>query len=185
MPCSRIDAAKSAIFSASNTVRGWYGFVSTCSIGTTTESPSRGPRSVGSADWAVLCCGMSAERPFPRPRFCMLEHLLGDGLIGRGAQRTGIVQRDGLSVARGFGQSDVSWDGGPRHELLEMGAYLFSHLPRDPGPVIEHRQNDLRNLQLRIEMRLYELDSVDKLAHALQRIVLRLDRNEERLRRYE
>src|SRR5437773_11691388 len=112
-----------------------------------------------------------ALRPLPsalRVTLVMVDDLLGQLQITFCSTRLNVVQNDGLSVAGGLGQTDVS-----RNDRLEdLGAkkiaQVLSHLAAEMGAFIKHRQQNSLHRQMRLQMATDVNQGIDQLRDPVQ-----------------
>src|SRR5579872_6071773 len=169
MPCSRTDWTNSASFSGSKTWRGWYGFGRIWSIRTSRTLAASPSASVSA---------ISAPRPLPNPLLSMLQYLLCDVAIGDGPARARVVDRYGQPVARRFGEAHIARHDRARYLLPENLLDLRHDLLRQPHPIVIHRQDHQADLQVGVQVPLYQVDRPHQLAHTLQGVVFTLDRDD-------
>src|SRR5688572_1933578 len=112
MPLSLSDAASSSRRPASMAERGWKGFGSRRSTGTS-WAPSAGALG-GSGS------GRSAESPFPSAFLFMSHHFLGQLQVGLGPAGADVVEEDRLSEARRLAQAHAARDGRLEDLVLEV-----------------------------------------------------------------
>ena len=63
-----------------------------------------------------------------------------------------------------------------------MAPHLVGHLVGQLGPAVVHGEQDRRDPQRRVQVRLHQLDVAEQLAEPLQRVVLALDRDQHLVR---
>src|SRR5512146_3332090 len=100
------------------TVRGWKGFGSRLSTGTSVSDADGG----GGSD-----PGRSADSPLPSAFLFMSHQLLGELQIGLRPARPDVVEKDRLAEARRLAELDVPRNRGGEDLLLEVLAYLPHH----------------------------------------------------------
>src|SRR3989304_2634638 len=132
--------------------------------------------------------GMSAPRPFPSPLrrgslgWCGLSDMSNDLLrkrsIGLSAPRSRVVRDDGLSEARGLGETDVSRDDRLKHTVWKVSPDLRGDLLGEVRPGVEHRQYYTADAQLGVQFPSEQIDRLQELRQPLERVVLALDRDE-------
>src|SRR5262249_30013837 len=118
------------------------------------------------------------------------RHMMGNDLLRQPdvrlrALRSRIVLQRRLAVARCFGQPDV-----PRHrrrtQLLSEVSFQFRrHLLCQVRALVKHREHYALDLKRRIQPRAYPLYGVQQLTDALEREVLRLHWNQDRIGRHQ
>src|SRR5262245_26484677 len=111
MPLSRMEAARACSAAASSFSRGWKGFASSRSTGT---SVARAPGGASSGS------GRRAESPLPSAFLFMPHHLLGQVQVGLGSLRPYVIEQYGFAEARGLGQPHAARDDGAEHLVLEV-----------------------------------------------------------------
>ena len=77
-------------------------------------------------------------------------------------------------MRRRFAEADVTGDDGIEDQVTEVAFYLFVHLVAQTQTVVEHRQEEALNAQLRVEFGLDDLDGVEQFSDTLQREELTL-----------
>ena len=109
---------------------------------------------------------------------CSLDGDLARGLeVGQRTRRTGIVGHHRLAVRRRLRDPHRARDRGLEHLVAEVLAHLVGHAGGEPGPGVVHRDQDRGDVQALVQVRADHLDGLEQLAEALQRVVLRLDRD--------
>ena len=103
-------------------------------------------------------------------------------LVGLGALRIGPVEGDRQAVARCLRQPDAAGDDRLEHGVVEVMLHLGRDLARQVRPGVEHREQHARDLELGMEMVADQVHRREELRQALERVVLALDRDEDRVR---
>src|ERR1041384_434458 len=213
IPFSLIDSFNSSSAWASKSARGWKGLGRMREISIWFREPAAGPAVAPSAPRPAACdsgAGRSspqggrirAERAFPRP--CLVLDLsIGPWLsvevwvrlpgeefprerhvIARaGGDR--LVQEHRLAVARRFAEPDVARDEGLEELLAEVLPDLVDDLVRKPEAAVEHRHEHALDLESGVELLLHHRDRVQESSQSLEREVLALDGNEDRVGGYQ
>src|SRR5438309_5913117 len=89
--------------------------------------------------------------------------------------RPPVVDRDGESVARRFGEANRPRNSRLGDEIGKMASDLVDHLDGEPVPTIFHRQNYREDLKPIVEMYSDRLDGREQLRETLECVVLALD----------
>ena len=82
------------------------------------------------------------------------------------------------AVAGRFGELDASWDHGSEDEFGEVVAQLPLDVLGEAGALIVHGDQQTRQLQRRVQLTADQRQRVEELDQALERQVLRLDRDD-------
>ena len=77
-------------------------------------------------------------------------------------------------MRRCFAQTYVTRDDGVEYQVTEVTLHLFVYLVTQTQTVVEHRQEEALNAQLRVEFGLDDLDGVEQFSDTLQREELTL-----------
>src|SRR5215813_5818895 len=175
-PEDLIDAANSSRAVKSKTFRGWCGFTSIWSIGTSTSASA----SAGSD-------AKSAPRPRPSPRLViMVQDLPSQFEVRDGAAGLEVMQHDRPSVAWRFRETDVARNDCVEYLPWEVSVDLFADLEREARTAIEHREQDSEKVESRIELVSDQLHGLlEQMRESLERVELALQRDEHPVRRDE
>src|SRR5262245_5958683 len=140
MPLSRMEAASACSAAASMPSRGWKGFASSLSTGTSAACST--------ADGSGS--GRRAESPLPSAFLFMRHHFLGQVQVGLGPLGPYVIEQYGFAEAGGLGQPHAARDDGAVHLVLEVLPDLDAHLLGQVGAVVGHGQQDALDLQGRV-----------------------------------
>ena len=126
---------------------------------------------------------LASHRCCPRQRTAhsrasALGELAAGIQVAHRAARAGVVVEDRHAVARRLGHLHAARDDGPQHLVAEVRADIVGDLIGQLGAPVVHRQDDGGDVQLRVQVRLDHLDVAQQLAHALEGVVLALDRDQ-------
>ena len=139
----------------------------------------RDQRSEASAEPAAPSrhAALLASRSLRRGGPCAGQ-LAGRLEVGQRPGRARVVGHHGLAVARRLGDPHRARDRGAQH-LRRRSASRTSSATWAASRVrrVVHRQQDRRDVQPRVEVRLDQLDGLEQLAEPLERVVLALDRD--------
>jgi hypothetical protein len=111
--------------------------------------------------------------------FCL--EFLGHGPVCLSSPAALIVGGDGDAVAWGFGKANVSGDNRGEHLSGEMPPDFFRNLCAEVGSSVVHGQGNGENLQPGIEPLFYHPQSAHQIGQALQRKILALHRDQNRI----
>src|SRR5437867_8950751 len=92
-----------------------------------------------------------------------------------------VVEHDRLAEAWRLPQAHVPRNDGLEDLLLEEPPYFLHHLARQVGALVEHRQEDSFHLESRIQRPADSLQGIDELRDSLERQVLTLNWNQDRV----
>src|SRR6185312_5978477 len=171
-PSALTDSDRRWMASSSKTRRGWRGFGRTWPISSSTIDVAP----VGNS-------ATSAARPRPRPRgrvdSATLDDLQGGPVVGVRTGRGRVVRGDRHAVAGRLGEANA-----PRHHRIEderpeVAAHLAGNVAREPRASVVHRQQDTGDPQARVDPGADELDALEQLRQALERVVLALHRHDQ------
>src|SRR6266542_2206156 len=185
-PCSRIDAASSWIVSSWNVIRGCCGLGTTFSTGM-----SRIEFGLCEARRLTIpCCASrscwkmrvpASRNDFPEG-LLSIDHLLREIEEGLGRVGARVVHGDRYAGCRRFADLHRLADDRLEHLVVAEIAQRLEHVPReDRAAVVEGRQ-EAEHRELGVEPGLDRLDDLQQRGHALQRVVLRLHRDDHALR---
>src|SRR5688500_5025438 len=127
IPDSCREAASSERRSLSNALRGWSGFGSRSSMGTSAAVSAES--AVGSGS------GRSADRPLPSAFLFMGHDFLGEVEIGLGPLRPYVVEQYRFTKAGGLGEPDAAGHNGTEQTILEVRLRLRPDLLREVVPL--------------------------------------------------
>src|SRR5438128_4319042 len=173
IPTARMDAASAAMDSSSKLLRGWLGLGRSALTGSSWYA----------AAVSVVVGGIRAPRPLPRPLRRTTAHLLGQLAVGDRPARGRIEHDDRLPEGRRLGEPDGAGDEVPADLRPEVVADLLGDLLRQLGACVVHREDDGADLELRIQVRLHQLDVPQELTQTFEGVVLALDRHDDLVRR--
>ena len=105
--------------------------------------------------------------------------------VAQGTGGGGVVGHDGLRVARRLGDPDRARDRRAQHPVAEVTAHLVGDGRREPGAAVVHGQQHGADPQPRVEVGAHQLDRLQQLTHALEGVVLGLDRQQQLLGRHQ
>src|SRR5438445_4462143 len=187
-PCSRIDAASSWSDSSWKVMRGCSGLGTTFS--TASSLMEFGPfdaRRLTMPCWASCSC-WKIRVPASRndlPLLVSTCHLLREIDEGFRGVRLRVVHGDRHARGRRFADLHRLTDDGPEDLMVAEVTQRLEHVPAEDGPAVVEGRQHAEHLQLRIESRLHGLDDLEERRHALERVVLRLDRDDDAVRAHE
>src|SRR6266536_1048729 len=115
----------------------------------------------------------------------MSEHLPGELEVGDRAARSQVLQHDGLSMARGLGQANVTWNYRFEDLTWEIPSDLLADLQGETRATIEHRENNTEDIELRVQTVADELHRLHQVRQALHGVELALKRHQNPVRRGE
>jgi len=72
----------------------------------------------------------------------MIDDLLGEFQIALSPAAVGVIEEHRLSVARGLGQTNVTWDESLEDLIAEEVPQVVPDLVREVGALVEHGQQD-------------------------------------------
>src|SRR5215212_4640195 len=104
-------------------------------------------------------CGSWAKKPLRR----VMEHLHGQRPVGAGALALRVVLQNGLMAGLGLRKAHRALDHGVKdpHLLAEGLTRILDRLPVDDGPLVNHREENPGDPQVRVEAAAaHELDLV-------------------------
>ena len=107
------------------------------------------------------------------------EEFEGQLAVGFGAAGPGVVERDGLAVAGGFGEADVARDGGLEELVAEERLEIFGDLLGEVGAVVEHGEDDAFEGEAGVEGLGDAVEGAHQLGDAFEGEVLGLHGDEE------
>src|SRR5690348_10274372 len=185
-PRSRIEVASSRMVVGSNWVLGCAGLRTIVSSATCWISPWRGStvRSSGATETSRSTAeGMSDASPRPNAFLAMVDHLVRKVHVADRSGAARIVDDHGLPEAGRLAQSNVSWNDGVVDALREVTPGLVHYLLREIEAIVVHRQENPLDLERGVEPLLHQSNRSQQVAQSLERVVLALDRDENRARR--
>src|SRR5512145_727603 len=167
-PEDLMDAASSSKAVKSNTFLGWLGFTSIWSTGTSTrDSDSAGSEA------------RSAPSPRPSPRLLFMgQDLPRQFEVSNCAAGLEIVKHDRLAVAWRLREPDVTRNHRVEHLPGKVLVHLVTNLERETRPPVEHRQDDARHIETRVEALPNELHGLEQVGETFERVELALERDE-------
>src|SRR5207302_9570754 len=184
-PCSRIDAASSWRVSSWKVMRGCSGFGTTLPTGNSLiEFGPFEPRRLTMPCWASRSC-WKMRVPASRndlPLLVSIRHLLREVDEGLRRVRLRVVHRDRHASGRRLADPHRLTDDGPEDLVVAEIAQRVEHVaPEDRAAVVERGEHP-EHLELRVEPRLHRLDDLEQRRDPLERVVLRLHRDDHPVR---
>src|SRR5579862_227762 len=186
IPLDCMDWDSSSNASSRKRVRGWYGLGSIRSMSTWCE-----PVGVAWASWGLsttggtCCCGsgsrISAPSPLPRAFLVICDDLLSELDVTFRAFTTYVVEYDWLSVAWRLGQLYVTRDHRRENLRTEETPEIRGDLARECCALIVHGEQDALNSKRWIQRAADPHQCVQQLGDAFERIILALDRDQDRV----
>src|SRR5437762_1199310 len=180
-PCSRIEAASSWSVSSWKVMRGCSGLGTTFS--TASSLMEFGPFDASRLTmpcWACRSCWkilVPASRN-DLPLLVSTCHLLGEIDEGFRGVRLGVVDRDRHAGGRRLADLHRLTDDGPEDLVVAEVAQRLECVPAEDGAAVVERRQHAEHLELRVEPVLHGLDDLEQGGHALEGVVLRLDRDD-------
>src|SRR4029079_14136009 len=188
-PCSRIEFASSWRAASSKIVRGWSGFGSVRSSAIDLTPTLRPECSEVSREMIDGESSRSSDRrraaTARKSGLAKVDHLPGELAI-----RASGFRRAGIRGDRPAGQRRLSElagvpDDATEDVLVADHPKLIQHVPREVRPAVVERRQQAEDPEVAIELHPDHVDDLDKIVQALHRVVLRLDRNDDAVRRDE
>src|SRR5437773_4821408 len=189
-PCSRIEAASSASVSSCHVMRGCPGFgitfstgISRTAVGVRAASRLMMPGCTSASCWKIR--SPASRNDFRGRLLVSTDHLLRqiDEALCRIA--LGLVHGDRDARGGGFPDLDGLSDHGGEHLVIPEIFERVEHVAREDRSAVVERGKQTVHLQIRIQARLHRLDDLEKCCDTLERVVLRLHRDDDAGRRDE
>src|SRR5262245_52624094 len=171
-----MDAVSSLRAASSKRVRGWNGLGPMSPTGSWRGAPPRS--SLTSATG-----GMRASSPLPSAFLCMVQDLLRQLAIAFSACTVWVVEHDRLAERRGLAEAHIARNDSLVNSLSKELTGFVGDLLRQVEPGVEHGEEHPLDAQGRVQVILHQADGGDELGQPLQRQVLALERNQDRVGR--
>src|SRR5438874_3223034 len=189
-PCSRIDAASSASVSSCQVIRGCPGFgitfwsgMSRTAVGVRAASRLMMPGCESVSCWKIR--SPASRNDFLGRLLVSTDHLLREvheALCGIASR---LVHGDRDARGGRFPDLDGLSDHGGEHLVIPEIFERVEHVAREDRSAVVERRKQAVHLQIRIQARLHRLDDLEKCCDTLERVVLRLHRDDDAGRRDE
>lgn len=152
--------------------------------------PAATPVVVTTGRWCPSPCRQVPSRSSPRTAaFALVQNLFGQLpsrlQVGERTAGSRVVRHHRLPVAGRLGDPHRTRHRRPEYLGGEVCPNLVGNLRRQAGTPVVHREQNRRDVQLRVEVALDQVHVAQQLGQALQCVVLALDRDEHLLRGHE
>src|SRR6266550_2359677 len=189
-PCSRIEAASSASVSSCHVIRGCPGLgitfssgISRTAVGVRAASRLMMPGCDSVSCWKIR--SPASRNDFLGRLLVSTDHLLREVHEALCRITSRLVDRDRDARGGRFPDLDGLSDHRGEHLVISEIFQRVEHVAREDGSAVVERRKQAVHLQVRIQPRLHRLDDLEKCCDTLERVVLRLDRNDDAGRRDE